>query len=154
VAGLAFAGRNEFPQKELGVNIAYQRSGPVRGSVYVYNGGLKSIPSGTEAPIVRKHFAQVIGEVKQMETMGKARAVTLSATGEQTTSYPGCGPQFIWRAYEMELSEGTLTSYTYLTALKNNFVKLRVSYRKGDTQGSQTAEQFVEQIRRVLGGCK
>lgn len=153
VAGLPFAGRSEFPQKELGVNIAYQRTGPVRGSVYIYNGGLKSIPSGTDAPIVRRHFTQVIAEVKQLEALGKAR-VTLSAGGEQITSFSGCGPQFIWQSYEMELPEGTLNSFTYLTALNSNFVKLRVSYRKGDTQGSQDTERFVQQIRQILGNCK
>ncbi len=154
VAGLPFVGRKEFPVKELGVNLAYQREGPVRGSVYVYNGGLRSIPSGADSPIVRKHFAQVIGEVKQMEALGKARAVRLSPAGEQTTAYAGCGPQFIWQAYEMELPEGTLNSFTYLTAMKNNFVKLRVSYPKGDAQGGRDAERFVQDIRRVLGACK
>ena len=55
----------------------------------------------------------------------------------------------------MELGEGMrLVSSTYLTAMKNNFVKLRISYRKGDTQGGQDAERFVQQIRKVLGNCK
>jgi hypothetical protein len=157
VAGLAFFERKEFPQKELGVNIAYQRGLPsiVRGSVYIYNGGLSAIPPGTDTAVVRKQFAQVISEVKQLESIGKARAVNLSSENEQTTNYAGCGPQFIWRGYEIDLPDHTvMTSYTYLTGMKNNFVKLRVSHLKNDAKGKVDAELFVQQIRKVLGTCR
>ncbi len=154
VAGLAFAGRTEFPRKELGVNIGYQRSGLARGSVYIYNGGAKTIPTGVQAPALRQHFAQVIQEVQQLQAAGKAR-ISLHAGAEQTTAYAGCGPQFIWRGYDMELEDGTaLTSYTYLTGLKNQYVKLRVSHQRGDAQGAKVAERFVQEIRKVVGGCK
>ncbi|WP_431264043.1 hypothetical protein ACQ859_30020 [Roseateles chitinivorans] len=154
VAGLSFAGKKEFPQKELGVNYAWQRNGPTRGSVFIYTAGAKAIPDGTEAPIVRRHFDQVIGEVQQMATIGRARSVTLSGSSEQVTHYSGCGPQFIWRGYEIVLDEGSLTSYTYVTGLKNNFVKLRISHLKGDAQAAKDTERFVQEIRKVLGGCK
>ncbi|MGM9485515.1 hypothetical protein ACS5PN_30280 [Roseateles sp. NT4] len=154
VAGLAFAGRTEFPRKELGVNIGYQRSGLARGSVYIYNGGVKTIPTGAEAPAVRQHFAEVIQEVQQLQAAGKAR-ISLHGSAAQTTTYAGCGPQFLWRGYDMELEDGTaLTSYTYLTGLKNQYVKLRVSHQRGDDQGAKAAERFVQEIRKVVGGCR
>lgn len=155
VAGLPFAGRNEFPQKELGVSIGYMRGGEhfARAAVYVYNGGLKSGPDDVDAPVVRKHFTQVIGEVQQLAKMGQARSVTLLGTADQTTSFAGCGPQFIWRGYEMDIGEAVMTSYTYLTGLKGQFVKLRVSHRKGDAQGARDTDRFVQEIRKVLGRC-
>ena len=153
VGELHFDKRFEFPQKALGVNIRYKREGPVIGSIYVYNSGLAQIPSGTENPVVRRHFSQVIDEVRQLEAIGKVRSIRLSETPEQVTNYEGCGPQFIWRGYDMDLSEGVLTSFTYLTAMKDNFVKLRISYRKGDAQGPRQADQFVREIRKVLGHC-
>lgn len=154
VAGLTFAGKKEFSQKELGVNYAWQRNGPTRGSVYIYTSGAGTIPDGTDAPIVRRHFDQVIGEVQQMAAIGRARSVTLTGSSEQVTRYPGCGPQFIWRGYEMVLDVGTITSYTYVTGLKNNFVKLRISHSKDDAQAAKDAERFVQEIRKVLGGCR
>ncbi len=154
VAGLTFVGKKEFPQKELGVNYAWQRNGPTRGAVYIYTAGAKTVPDGTEAPIVRRHFNQVIGEVQQMAAIGQARSVTLTGASEQVTRYPGCGPQFIWRGYDMVLDAGTITSYTYVTGLKNNFVKLRVSHPTGDAEAAKDAERFVQEIRKVLGGCK
>jgi hypothetical protein len=154
VAGLPIGKRVEFPQKALGVNIGYQRSGSAtRGSVYIYNSGLFSIPSGVDSPIVRTHFTQVIAEVMQLPKSGQARAVNLIGDGEQTTTYQGCGPQFIWRAYALDLGDLKLTSYTYLTAMKNNFVKLRVSHFQNDEQGKRETDQFVQEIRKVLGTC-
>lgn len=59
VAGLPFHDRHEFPQKALGVNIAYQRDDDLlRGSVYIYDAGLRSIPPGAGSPAVHEHFAQ------------------------------------------------------------------------------------------------
>jgi hypothetical protein len=156
VGGLTYVGRKEFPQKELGVSLAYHGNigGLIRGSVYIYNAGLSSIPAGVDSPVVRSHFTQVISDVKQMERGGAK--VNLAGGTEQTTKYDGCGPQFIWRAYEMDLEgvDGTLASYTYLTALKNNFVKLRISHLKSDPQGRKNTEKFVQEIRKVLGRCK
>jgi hypothetical protein len=154
VAGFVLDERKVFPQKDLGVNITYQTSrSAFLGSVYIYNGGLNSIPAGTEAPATRQQFVQVIAELKRLESQGQTK-IALHADGEQTTRYPGCGPQFIWRSYEMTLPEATLTSFTYLTAMKNNFVKLRVSHLLNDAQGKKDAERFVQEIRKVLGACK
>lgn len=154
VAGLPFAGRKAFPQKELGVNLGYQRSGPVRGSIYIYTGGEKNIPPGPDSFVVRNHFAKVISEVKELEKQGKVRAIKLPGGDEQITSSPGCGPQFVWRAFEMDLPEGTLASSTYLTGINGNFVKLRISYPKGDAKGQQDANLFLEKMRQILGNCK
>lgn len=154
VGGLAFAGKKDFSPKELGVNYGWQSGGFTRGSVYIYTAGAKSVPDGTDAPIMRRHFDQVIDEVQQMAAVGRVRSVTMAGGSAQVTHYAGCGPQFLWRGYEMVLNGGTLTSYTYLTGLKNNFIKLRISHVKGDAQGAKDAERFVQEIRKVLGGCK
>ena len=154
IAGLEFSERKEFPQKELGVNLAYTHTGPMLGSIYIYSAGLSNIPSGTDAPVTKAQFEQVIREVKQLERQGEARAVNLNPSAAQVTTYPGCGPQFIWRKFEMDFGGEIATSYTYLTAMKNNFVKLRVSFLKDLPNGARDAEQFVLQIRKVLGACK
>jgi len=154
VAGLTFSGREEFPQQDIGVHIGYEGSGLVQGSLYIYNAGLNTIPAGTAAPIVRQHFAQVIEDAKQLKLAGKVRTVRLSEAGDQVTNYADCGPQFLWRAYEIELPEGAIASYTYLTAMKNRFVKLRITHPKDDAQGPRDAERFVQQIRKILGGCQ
>lgn len=154
VDGFVFSKKEVFPQKGLGVAIRYLGSGPVQATVYIYTGGLSSIPDGPESAKVQKHFAQVIDEVKMMETLGHASKVTVTPTPGQTTSLPGCGPQFVWKAYEMDLDGSLLTSYTYLTAVKDNFVKLRITYKQSDAAGKSSADRFIAGIRKVLGNCQ
>lgn len=152
IAGLPFKDRKVFPQKELGVNYAWQ-SADLRGSLYVYTGGEKNIPAGHDNEVVQRHFAKVLEEAKAMEKLGKVRAVIMPSGMKQTTKYPGCGPQFVWSAFEMDMVGQVIASSTYLTAINGNFVKLRVHYPKGDEQGHKTALLFVEKIRKVLGKC-
>jgi hypothetical protein len=153
IAGLAFVGRKEFPQKELGVNLAYEQ-GLLRGSIFIYTGGLSAIPDGANNDKVRKHFEQVIGEVKQLETLGKVKAISFKDDRAQVTTPTGCGPQFLWREYEMTISEELkLVSYTYLAGVRDNFVKLRISYKTGSPHGKQDVERFVAQLRRIVGKC-
>ncbi|MET0335774.1 MAG: hypothetical protein ABW190_16015 [Rhizobacter sp.] len=153
LAGLTFVGRKEFPQKELGVNLAYEQ-GLLRGSVFIYTAGLRSIPDGADNDKVRKHFDQVIGEVKQMETLGKVRAISFKDDRSQVTTLAGCGPQFLWREYEMTLSEDLkLVSYTYLTGVRDHFVKLRISHKNGAPHGKKDVDRFVSQLRKVIGKC-
>ncbi|WP_398496116.1 hypothetical protein [Variovorax sp.] len=153
VGGLQLQGRETFAQKALGSATRYRSDGHLLASTYVYTGGLSSIPEGTESAVVRKHFAQVIDEAKQMEAMGHASKVTVPATPGQVTQFAGCGPQFIWKAFEMDLDGNLIVSNTYLTAVRNNFVKLRISYPKTDITGRQSADRFIEDIRKVLGRC-
>jgi hypothetical protein len=146
--------RHDFPQRALGVNIGYvEPERAVRGSVYIYNAGASVIPSGIDAPSVQKHFEQVIDEVKSLEKSGQVRAVTLTDVGARRTQFSGCGVQFLWREYDMNVDGNILRSATYLTAVNNNFVKLRMTYR-GDAPASKTqVDKFVADMSKVLGRC-
>jgi hypothetical protein len=154
VAGLTLAGREVFPQKELGVNIGYKQQ-HMRASVFIYNPGLVSIPDGAKNDTVHQHFEQVIGEVQYLVTMGKLRAIKFHDNGPQQTSFTGCGPQLVWRVFEMDYSEDLqLESYTYLTAVRNHFVKLRISYKKGSAYQKQDVDRFVTEVRKLIGRCE
>lgn len=154
IAGLTLDGRTEFPQKALGVVIEYSGGDRTRGALYIYNGGLASVPADIDAPVVRKHFERVIADLKAWDGKGKVRMTQAVGNTERTTTFAGCGPQFIVREFEIDLPEGTLASASYLTTMKNNFVKLRVSYMKSSAQGPQAAQKFVQQVRHLLGGCR
>ncbi|MES2944858.1 MAG: hypothetical protein V4772_18480 [Pseudomonadota bacterium] len=156
IGNLRFKSKNEFPQKGLGVSYGYERPRIfVRGAVFIYTGGLTSIPAGAESAVVQKHFDQVIRDVKSLEALGQAKAVTLSPEPTQITKYPGCGPQFLWRSYMMDLDgQTTLKAYTYLTAINGNFVKLRITLNAETPQDQRDADLFVSEVRKVLGRCK
>lgn len=153
IGGLPLAGRQEFPQKELGVGLAYKHE-HLLGSVFIYTAGLRSLPSGADSQVVRRHFAQVVADVKQLQADGKYHAVTLVGPSEQTTTYPGCGPQFLVREFILVMDDGiTRSSQAYLTVVNGNFVKLRITDRGGATNFQRDAERFVLQLRKLLGKC-
>jgi hypothetical protein len=153
LAGLQLVDRREFPQKELGVNLAYE-DGPLRGSIFIYTAGATSIPEGADNEKVRKHFEQVIDEVRQLQAMGKLRGLSFREIRPQLTGRVGCGPRFLWRSYDMTVPEDIhLESYTFLTAVRNHFVKLRISYRKGAPRGKHDVERFAAQVSRLVGQC-
>ncbi len=152
IAGLTFNERKVFPQKALGVNYGWQ-SGALRGSLYIYHGGEKNIPAGHDNEVVQRHFGKVLDEAKALEKLGKVRAVPMPSGMKQTTSYPGCGPQFVWGAFEMDMSGQVIAASTYRTPINGHFVKLRVHYPKGDEQGHKTTLLFVEKMRKILGKC-
>ena len=66
------------------------------------------------------------------------------------SAFPGCGPQFMWRSDGIEMNGQVMISRTYLTGFNNRFVKLRVTHPRG---GDAEAEQFVQDVRRLLGKC-
>ena len=155
IAGLPMAKREVFPQKELGVVLAYERdTSPLRAALYIYTAGARSIPADLNAPLVRNHFEQVMGDLKAWEGKATVRVKQGPGAGPVVTTFPGCGPQFLLREFEIDLPEGTLASATYLTVMNNNFVKLRLSHLKSDKQSAQDAPRFVAQLRKLLGACR
>lgn len=155
LGGLTLQGRQTFGQKALGASYGYQNDwGSLRVGVYVYNGGLSRIPDNLDAAVVRRHFEQVIGEAKALQTMGKVRAVELTDPAPQVTELPGCGPQFVHQGFTMDMGEDRqVKSATWLTVVHDNFVKLRVSYRSNAPEEAAHAERFIGELRRTLGHC-
>lgn len=154
LAGFKFAENSSFPVKELGDYIAYRRSDPILASIYIYTAGISPIPASIDSQVVQQHFSKIIAEAKGMEVSGQARAVNLTTGFQQNTHYFSCGPQFIRREFEFENAAGTHTSYTYLTTMKNNFVKLRISHQKADAKARGAVEAFIADVRKLLGNCK
>ena len=139
--------RKQFPQKGEGAAIVYEGK-DVRGAVYVYNAGLASVPTGVGDPAIHRHFQETAAALQQAakQSPGKVKPVK----GSTISAFPGCGPQFMWRADEVSMGANALVSRTYLTGFRNNFVKLRVTHARTD---AAAADDFVQRIRRVLGAC-
>ena len=148
LGGLALKGRTQFPQKGEGAVIAYE--GNLRGAIYVYDGGLSSIPNGVGSPVIHKHFSETVTALQRAAAQGPAEAKLTQVKPSTISAFKGCGPQFMWRSDGITMGGTTMISRTYLTGYNNRFVKLRVTHPQG---GDKDAEQFVEDVRRLLGKC-
>lgn len=144
----ALKGRKQFPQAGEGATIAYEHK-DARGAIYVYNAGLAAIPAGVGSPVVHRHFQETAAALQRA---GAESSVAVKPLQKATvSSFKGCGPQFMWRSDEMTIRGSALMSRTYLTGFNNHFVKLRVTHPRA---GAAEAEDFVQQVRRVLGNCR
>ena len=138
--------------EEDGASLA---AGGVTVGVYVYTGGLEHVSSDLDSTVMRGHFHSVIDEVKSMEQLGKVKSVTLPSGGELE---PPASPAAV-RSFSGNATRSTWTartrwsSATYLTSMKDHFVKLRISYRRGDVVSALLAENFVGGHSQGLGGC-
>ena len=142
-------GRTQFPQASQGASIVYQGK-DVRGAVYVYDAGLASIPTGVGSPVIHKHFQETTAALQHASKEGSAKASVTQVKGSTISAFKGCGPQFMWRSDRIEMDGQSVITRTYLTGYNNRFVKLRVTHPRG---GDQDAEQFVQDVRRLLGKC-
>jgi len=160
IGNMVLKGRTPFPDPRLGAVIRYEedgrdlRAGGLTVGVYVYNGGLSHLSGDLDSRQMRLNFREVISEVKQMQTLGKVKTVDLPPDGEHVTTMAGCGPQFLWERYVIDLDGVTmLTSATYMTSVHDNFVKLRISHLKNDETSAKLEEDFVSRLHHVLGNC-
>jgi hypothetical protein len=142
-------GRTQFPQARDGAVIAYEGTDG-RGAVYVYDAGVGSIPAGVGSPIIHKHFQETVSALQRASTEGSVKAKVTPVKGSTISAFPGCGPQFMWRSDAIEVGGQSVISRTYLTGYNNRFVKLRVTHARGN---EAPAEQFVQDVRRLLGKC-
>ena len=149
LGSLALKGRMQFPKPGEGATIGYEGPG-FRGAVYVYDAGVKDIPNGVGSPVIHKHFQETAAALQRASSEGTAKARVAPIKGSTISSFPGCGPQFMWRSDALEMNGQAVVSRTYLTGYNKHFVKLRVTHARGD---DRAAEEFVQDVRRVLGKC-
>ena len=143
---LTLKGRTQFPQAAEGAVIAYEGN-DVRGAVYVYTAGLATIGNGVGDPVIHRHFQET---VTALQTAAKSAGKVTPVRASTISAFKDCGPQFLWRADEISMGGNALVTRTYLTGYKNHFVKLRVTHPRAS---AAAAEDFVLQVRRLLGRC-
>ena len=149
LGAMTLKGRIQFPQPTDGASITYE-TGDVRGAVYAYNAGLKEVPTGIGSPVIHKHFMETAAALQRASKEGPANTRVTPMKGSTLSAFPGCGPQFMWRSDAIEMRGQSVVSRTYLTGFNNHFVKLRVTHPRND---EKAAEQFVQDVRKLLGKC-
>jgi hypothetical protein len=155
VAGLSLGVTTRSVRKEEGVNYGWM--GPASqqtfGSLTVYVSGAKVIPNGIESPTVRNEFDKRIAKIER-ELPLRRGPEHFGPSEPRRTTYAGCGPQFLWTAYTSQSDEGVKVWSIYLVGMNGHFVDVATEHLGDDETGAQTAERFVQEMRKVLGRCK
>lgn len=138
---------NEIVKKGLGHTFHYNAPS-VKVSLYVYNLNYNSIPQGIESSIVKEHFLQINNDV-----------ICYNPTAQQiidneTLFISGIPVLHAVFFYSEKKAGSTLPvfSHTYLTSLKNQFIKLRISYlaENGPKEGHAKHVLFVDELFKYI----
>ncbi|SMC27952.1 hypothetical protein SAMN02745857_03049 [Andreprevotia lacus DSM 23236] len=151
LGAMHFVEREQFEEAGMGESLSFAGPARVHVNVYVYDDGFNNIPDGTQNAAVREQFATVIEQARQALKQYADAARFPNST--QTSHFAGCGPQFLWQQFEFDLKGQHNTSYTYLTGLHGQFVKLRISHPAQESEAPRQVEVFLQQLRKALGRC-
>lgn len=154
VAGMSLVLTTRSVQKEKGANYGWmgEDSEHTSGHVTVNIRGAGIIPDGIESPEIRGEFSERIAEIERQLPNGRGPDV-IGPSKPRRTTYPGCGPQFLWTAYTTESEEGVKVWTVYLLAMNGHFVEVATGHLADDERGGEIAERFVQEMRKVLGRC-
>lgn len=128
-----------FPDAALGYSIGYQSEEGGRVTIYVYNGGLKSIPSDINSEVIKEEIERAKSEIFQIGKMGlyqgvkevKFETVTLGGAKGKVKSLRSL-LYFKIKGEEMD-------SEIYLFTYNNNFIKIRATRPKSDNGAENKA---------------
>jgi hypothetical protein len=134
----------------LGVSIGYYAPG-ITFTIYLYDMGMKTVPSDLESPVFRKHFEQVAGDVIRAGESGLySNVVKLS---EETIFLRPSqeGRRALSASFTFTLNGRDRISYLYLMAHKNYFLKVRFTYEKSiQTAAESTLKQFLQDLSDMI----
>jgi hypothetical protein len=127
IGALAFEGTEDFGDERYGVGIKYSGEG-IAGTIYIYNDGLASIPSGVDSPIHKAAVDTAVNGIK--EVAGQGQYQDLAFGREEIAGLSGRpGSHRARHAALAYTFDGTRWySHIFVLGYKNQIVKLRFSY--------------------------
>lgn len=119
-----------YPTKELGYSVNYDSREGGRVTVYVYNGGHKSIPNGITDNLPQGEIEIAKDEINKVGRMGvyedlkevKNDSITLGGSSGKVKS--------LYSLFNFKLRGNVMTSEIYLFGYNNNFIKIRATRPK------------------------
>ena len=127
-----------YPTAELGYSIAYQAKDGASVTVYVYNGGNKTISNDINDKIVSGQMVQAKNDIKKVGELGyyqnveeiKSETITLGGSAGKIKSH--------YVLFNYKIREQPVISEICLFSYKNNFIKIRIT-RPDDDSASEHA---------------
>ena len=117
-----------YPTAELGYSIPYESEVGGTVTIYVYNGGLKSIADGIDDPKVKGEIKKAESDIKAYGEAGYYQNVKLVKS--ETVTIGGSRP-VLYSLFSMKIRGADVDSEIYLFGYKNNFIKIRATRSKG-----------------------
>jgi hypothetical protein len=148
VKGLDRSKPNFFDDPKLGYSVGYSGSGTII-SVYVYNLGRKKIEAGPESDAVKAEMYDSALAIEGNKASGQYKSI--QPVDERVISFGSENgvPTIRRKRYEVDIAKrGEAITELYLTAYKDYFIKVRVTYPASDKAAH---EKRVQSVLDALG---
>jgi hypothetical protein len=130
-----------YPVPELGYSINYESETAGRVTIYIYNGGRKTIANGITDSVVKAEIEKTKTEIYMVEKMGRYKNV--KEIINDTLVLGGENGKIDALHCTLRFSAGSddLTSEIYLFGFQNHFVKFRATrlYVKDEVKNAELA---------------
>ena len=136
VDGWELSSVTKYPTPDMGYSVNYE-SPAGRVTVYVYNGGHKSIPNKLTG-IVADEMKAAAGAIQIYVDRGNYESASLVKNGTITLGGPNGKVKSLHTHYALKANGRDLDSHIYLFPYNNYFVKFRITSPK-----SASADAFV-----------
>ena len=136
----------------LGVGILYRSPNPaIYADIYIYNLGIKSIPTGSNTKEIHDQWKQAEGDIYTLEKQGKYKSVKKLYEASTLLGMDRNAPTAL-RADFSYASLGTKKlSYLYLLGYKNNFIKIRFTFPDTlKTEGEKIMRDFTTEFGKLI----
>lgn len=131
-----------YPYAELGYSINYESEEGGRVTVYVYNGGRKTVPNNAKDSVIKGEIDKAKNEILTVEKMGRYKNV--KELKDETIMLGGANGKIECqhKLFSMTAGRDDLLSEIFLFGYQNHFIKLRATrlYAKEDTPNKSVTD--------------
>ena len=124
IEGWTKSEKTVYPVPALGYSYTYESNSGGRVTIYVYNGGKRTIPNDVNDPVVKREFENVKNEVFAAEQLGYYQNVKVVKSSVETI---GASTKCQYGLLNFTVRGNKVVSEIYLFAYDNNFIKLRAT---------------------------
>jgi len=141
----------KYPTEELGFSIDYESREGGKVTIYVYNGGRKSISNDLSDKAVKGELDNAKSEIRKVADMGYYENVKEVKNDTITLGGSGGKVKALRTLYNLSAGGRDLTSEIYIFAHQNRFIKIRATrLRDKDETGNKAVVSLLSEIDKMF----
>ncbi|MBA4387020.1 MAG: hypothetical protein C0404_03505 [Verrucomicrobia bacterium] len=156
LGGMAKGKATTYKEASLGVSIKYSGTNGIVADVYLYDGGLTSIPAGTNSATVKDELKKSSSSITAMEKAGLYKGVKELGEVQRGVGSGAGGRRMIGMSLEYTITrEGedgqAVLSHLYIVGYKGLFLKIRATFPKANRESCEKSlESFLNDLGNLL----
>ena len=141
----------EHPGFGVSITYCFKDCNQVRADIFVYNAGLKKIPTGSGHKLIHSEWQEAQKGIFEHEKRGTYQSVKLLYTSARLLGMDRNAPTALSAEFSFIRDGQPYFSNLYLLGYKNNFIKMRFSYLSKDKkQSEKVLRAFLEGLGNLF----